>query len=69
MEINSSGTSKGLHDACPIIHFYFYRIDTKNYLGAKWSRALALLLQEEKPRLLKSLVREVFEERLQHNVT
>jgi hypothetical protein len=38
-------------------------------MGAKWSRALALLLRKEKPGLLEGLVLEVLEERLDHNVT
>jgi DNA-binding protein len=36
---------------------------------AKWSRALALLLRKEGRGILKSLVLEVLEERLRHNVT
>jgi hypothetical protein len=36
---------------------------------AKWSRALALLLRKEGWGILKSLVLEVFEERLRHNVS
>jgi hypothetical protein len=50
------------------MQFYFYRIDRK-VMGAKWSRALALLLRKEERRIHKSLVLEVLEERLQHNVT
>jgi hypothetical protein len=38
-------------------------------MGAKWSRALALLLRKEKSGLLEGLVLEVLEERLDHNVT
>jgi hypothetical protein len=38
-------------------------------MGAKWSRALALLLRKEKLRLLEGLVLEVLEERLRHSVT
>jgi hypothetical protein len=38
-------------------------------MGAKWSRALALLLHKEKLGLLKRLVLEVLEERHQHSVT
>jgi hypothetical protein len=38
-------------------------------MGAKWSRALALLLRKEEQGLLKSLVLEVLEEQLRHNVT
>jgi hypothetical protein len=50
------------------MQFYFYRIDRK-VMAAKWSRALALLLRKEGRGILKSLVLEVLEERLQHNVT
>jgi hypothetical protein len=50
------------------MQFYFYRIDRK-VMGAKWSRALALLLRKEDRGILKSLVLEVLEERLWHNVT
>jgi hypothetical protein len=50
------------------MQFYFYRIDRK-VMGAKWSRVLALLLRKEERGILKSLVLEVLEERLQHNVT
>jgi hypothetical protein len=38
-------------------------------MGAKWSRALALLLCKEGRGLLKGLVLEVLEEWLRHNVT
>jgi hypothetical protein len=48
--------------------FYFYRIDRK-IMVAKWSRALALLLRKEGRGILKSLVLEVYEERLWHNVS
>jgi hypothetical protein len=50
------------------MQFYFYRIDRK-VIGAKWSRALALLLRKEEWGLLESLILEVLEERLRHNVT
>jgi hypothetical protein len=50
------------------MQFYFYRIDRK-VMGAKWSRALALLLYKEEPGILKSLVLEVLEEQLRHNIT
>jgi hypothetical protein len=50
------------------MQFYFYRIDRK-VMGAKWSRALALLLRKEERGILKSLVLEVLEERLRHNAT
>jgi hypothetical protein len=52
----------------PIMQFYFYRIDRK-VMGAKWSRALALLLRKEKLGLLEGLVLEVLEERLWHSIT
>jgi hypothetical protein len=48
--------------------FYFYIID-KKVMGAKWSRALALLLRKEELRLLEGLVLEVLEERLRYSVT
>jgi hypothetical protein len=38
-------------------------------MGAKWSRALALLLCKEEHGLLEGSVLEVLEERLRHNVT
>jgi hypothetical protein len=50
------------------MQFYFYRIDRK-IMVAKWSRALALLFRKEGWGILKSLVLEVFEERLRHNVS
>jgi hypothetical protein len=37
----------------PIMQFYFYRIDRK-VMGAKWSRALVLLLGKEKLGPLKA---------------
>jgi hypothetical protein len=50
------------------MQFYFYRIDRK-VVGAKWSRALALLLCKEERGLLEGLVLEVLEERLWYSVT
>jgi hypothetical protein len=50
------------------MQFYFYRID-KKVVGAKWSRALALLLFKEERGILKSLVLEVLKEWLRHNFT
>jgi hypothetical protein len=44
----------------PNMQFYFYRIDRK-VMGAKWSRALALLLCNEEWGLLESLVLKVLE--------
>jgi hypothetical protein len=38
-------------------------------MGAKWSRALALMLCKEEPGLLEGLVLEGLEERLQYSVT
>jgi hypothetical protein len=38
-------------------------------MGAKWSRALALLLCKEELGLLEGLVLKVLEERLQYSVT
>jgi hypothetical protein len=38
-------------------------------MGAKWLRALALLLLIEKLGLLEGLVQEIFEEWLRHIVT
>jgi hypothetical protein len=48
--------------------FYFYRIDRK-VMGAKWSRALALLLHKKELGLLGGLVLEVLKEWLRYNVT
>jgi hypothetical protein len=62
------GLAKICAALAPNMQFYFYRIDMK-VMGTKWSRALALLLCKEECRLLKGLVLEVLEERLQHNVT
>jgi hypothetical protein len=49
----------GLAKVCvalaPNMQFYFYRIDRK-VMGAKWLRALALLLCNEEWGLLESLV-------------
>jgi hypothetical protein len=50
------------------LQFYFYIIDRK-IMGAKWSRALALLLRKEDRGILKSLVLKVLEEQLRHHVT
>jgi hypothetical protein len=51
------------------MQFYFYRIDRKKIIGAKWSRALALLLHKEKLEFLESLVLKVLDKRLQHSIT
>jgi hypothetical protein len=62
----------GLAKVCvalaPNKQFYFYRIDRK-VMGAKWSRALTLLLRKEEWGLLEGLVLEVLEERLWYSVT
>jgi hypothetical protein len=50
------------------MQFYFYRIDRK-VMGAKWSRALDLLLRKEERGLLEGLVLEVLEEQLWYSVT
>jgi hypothetical protein len=50
------------------MQFYFYRIDRK-VMGAKWSRALALLLRKEEQGLLEGLVLEVLKERLRCSIT
>jgi hypothetical protein len=50
------------------MQFYFYRLD-KKVMGAKLSRALALLLRKEELGLLEGLVLEVLEERLWYSVT
>jgi hypothetical protein len=50
------------------MQFYSCRIDRK-VMGAKWSRALALLLRKEEQGLLKGLVLKVLEEWLLYNVT
>jgi hypothetical protein len=50
------------------MQLYFYRTD-KKVMGAKWSRALALLLRKEELGLLEGLVLEVLEEQLRYSVT
>jgi hypothetical protein len=62
------GQAKICATLAPNMQFYFYRIERK-VVGAKWSRALALLLCKEERGLLEGLVLEVLEERLRHNVT
>jgi hypothetical protein len=62
------GLAKVCAALAPNIQFYFYRIDRK-VMGAKWSRALALLLCKEERGLLEGLVLEVLEERLRYSVT
>jgi hypothetical protein len=62
----------GLGKVCaalaPNMQFYFYKIERK-VMGAKWSRALALLLCKEERGLLEGLVLEVLKERLRYSVT
>jgi hypothetical protein len=62
------GLAKVCAALAPNIQFYFNIIDRK-VMGTKWSRALALLLCKEERGLLKGLVLEVLEERLQYSVT
>jgi hypothetical protein len=62
------GLAKVYAALAPNMQFYFYKIDRK-IMGAKWSRALALLLYNEEWGLLEGLVLKVLEERLRHNVT
>jgi hypothetical protein len=62
------GLAKVYTAIAPNMQFYFYRIYWK-VMGAKWSRALALLLCKEELGLLEGLVREVLEEQLRYSVT
>jgi hypothetical protein len=62
------GLAKVCVGLAPNMQFYFYRIE-RNVMGAKWSRALALLLCKEERGFLKGLVLEVLEERLRYSVT
>jgi hypothetical protein len=62
------GLAKVCATLAPNIQFYFYRIDRK-VMGAKWTRALALLHCKEERGLLEGLVLEVLEERLRYSVT
>jgi hypothetical protein len=62
------GLAKVCAALAPNMQFYFYRIDRK-VMGAKWSRALALLLCKEERGLLQGLVLEVLKERLRYSVT
>jgi hypothetical protein len=57
------GIAKVCAALAPNMQFYFYRIYRK-VKGAKWSRALALLLRKEERGLLEGLVLEVLEEQL-----
>jgi hypothetical protein len=62
----------GLAKVCAALasnmQFSFYRIDRK-IMGAKWSRALALLLRKEERGPLEGLVLEVLKEWLRYDVT
>jgi hypothetical protein len=62
------GLAKVCATLAPNMQFYFYRIDGK-VMGAKWSRALALLLRKEERGLLEGLVLEVLEEQRRYSVT
>jgi hypothetical protein len=62
------GLAKLCARLAPNMQFYFYRIDMK-VMGAKWSRALALLLCKEERGLLEGLVLKVLEEWLRYSVT
>jgi hypothetical protein len=62
------GLAKVCAELASNMQFYFYRIDRK-VMGAKWSRAPALLLCKEERGLLEGLVLEVLEERLRYSVT
>jgi hypothetical protein len=62
------GLAKVCTALAPNMQFYFYRIDRK-VMGAKWSRALALLHCKEERGLLEGLILEVLEERPWHDVT
>jgi hypothetical protein len=62
------GLAKVCAALAPNMQFYFYRIDRK-VMGAKWSRALALLLRKGERGLLEGLVLDVLKERLWYSVT
>jgi hypothetical protein len=62
------GLAKVCASLAPNMQFYFYKIDRK-VMGAKWPRALALLLCKEERGLLEGLVLEVLEERLRYSIT
>jgi hypothetical protein len=62
------GLAKVCAALAPNMQFYFYRIGRK-VMGAKLSRALALLLLKEERGLLEGLVLEVLEERRRYNNT
>jgi hypothetical protein len=62
------GLAKVCAALAPNMQFYYYRID-KKVMGAKWSRALALLLRKGEWGLLEGLVLEVLKEWLWYGVT
>jgi hypothetical protein len=62
------GLAKVCAALAPNMQFYFYKIDRK-VMGAKWSRALVLLLRKEERGLLEGLVLKVLEEWLRYSVT
>jgi hypothetical protein len=62
------GLAKVCATLAPNMQFYFYRIDRK-VMGAKWSRALALLLRKEERGHLEGFIMEVLKERLRYSVT
>jgi hypothetical protein len=62
------GLAKVCAALAPNMQFYFYRIDRK-VMGAKWARALSLLVCKEEWGLLEGLVLEVLEEQLRYSVT
>jgi hypothetical protein len=62
------GLAKVYVALAPNMQFYSYRLDRK-VMGAKRSRALALLLCKEERGLLEGLVLEVLKERLWYSVT
>jgi hypothetical protein len=62
------GLAKVCAALAPNMQFYFYKKDRK-VMGAKWSRALALLLCKGERGLLEGLVLEVLVEWLRYSVT
>jgi hypothetical protein len=62
------GLAKVWAALAPNMQFSFYRIDRK-VMGAKWSRAPALLLCKEERGLLEGLVLEVLKEQLRYSIT
>jgi hypothetical protein len=62
------GLAKVCAALAPNMQFYFYK-KYRKVMGAKWSRALALLLCKGERGLLEGLVLEVLVERLRYRVT